>query len=107
MKKNIFTFLILFSFLLIGCEKDEQVVKEEINKTASVEYEINSSYTPDSTKIVLATSIRFWKDNNQTKFTVSYDTLPALGKDSVSDDDGNLVVFRKEYDIFVTLKGGK
>jgi len=104
--KIVFAFLI-FSFLLIGCTDDEQVVKEEINKTASIEYEINSYYTPDSTKIVLATTKRFWKDNSQTKYEVSYDTLPGLGKDSVRDDDDNLIVYKKEYDIFVTLKGGK
>ncbi len=96
--------LIFVGFSLASC-KDEpkQDLQQTVNKEGAIETQISIEHI-DNQQDVLVSTNKIWLKNNLYKEIVHRDTVPSVGDFSETNDKGEQVTGKKDYELYITVK---
>jgi hypothetical protein len=97
--------LVLLPFMACGNkeESDDRVQTKDISKDGAIETMVSTEHLNDTFDIMITTH-KIWKNNVQIKEVAYRDTLPALGKTSMENTEGESKVVNKDYEFYITVK---
>jgi hypothetical protein len=98
--------LALLAFTACGEEKkgnDDRVQTQDISKDGAIETVVSTEHLNDTFDI-MTTTHKIWKNNAIVKEVIYLDTLPALGKTSLENTEGESKVVNKDYEFYITVK---
>jgi len=92
---------------ITSCNSKNDDLTDSVYKAGSVETSVTVEHA-DSTHDVLITSHRVWANFNEYKTIVYRDTVPALGIENTTaengDGDTKHISVKKDYEIYITVK---
>lgn len=103
MYKNIYSIMAVALLLLASCSDEKEDVVEQINKEGAVETKMSVEHI-DNQYDVIVTSHKTWVKGNLVKDITHRDTIPALGDFIETNDKGEKVQGKKDYEIYFTAK---
>jgi galactitol-specific phosphotransferase system IIB component len=90
--------------VFIACGGKESATTQSLSKDNSVEIVVTNKHLNEKYDVIRTTR-RVYLQNKLIKEVSSFDTIPALGRANVQDEDDNKIKsVQKEYDIFVTVQ---
>jgi hypothetical protein len=100
--------ILLFTFsllLLAACDDDnsKEDLTENVNHEGAVETVLNIEHL-DNQLDVLITTHKIWVKGNLFKTIEKRDTVPSLGDFSETNDKGETVTGKKDYELYITVK---
>lgn len=103
-KSVIFTcFYSVVILLFTACRQKDEATTPNLSKENSVEIVVNTKHLNEKYDVIKTTR-RVYLQNKLIKESSSFDTVPALGRTQVQDDDNQIKTVVKDYDIFVTVQ---
>jgi hypothetical protein len=101
MKKILFfTFA---SFLFSACGEEKQDLTENVNHEGAVETQLNIEHLENNMDVLISTH-KIWVKGNLHKTIEQRDTIPALGNFSETNDKGESIQGKKDYELYITVK---
>jgi hypothetical protein len=105
--KNV-VFICFYSTLtlvLVACVQKESATTQNLSKENSVEIVVSTKHINEKYDLIKTTR-RVYLQNKLIKESSSFDTIPALGKAQVEEDENNNKIksIQKDYDIFITVQ---
>jgi hypothetical protein len=104
MKKILAAGTVLFCVITTSCSNDN---KDDLVQTAptkeSIHTDISVQHHNDSLD-VLTTKYKIYDGKGRVIEHTKYDTIPALGMDTVADENDTKGRVKKDYDIYITVK---
>jgi len=103
--KNIILLCLYGVMMLVytACGQKDNATTQNLSKENSVEIVVTTKHLNEKYDLVKTTR-RVYLENKLIKETSSFDTIPALGRGKVEDEDGKIKSVQKDYDIFVTVQ---
>lgn len=96
-------FCAILTLVGAGCG-EESATTRNLSKENSVEIVVSTKHINEKYDLIKTTR-RVYLENKLIKESSSFDTVPALGRTQVQDEEDNQVkIVQKDYDIFVTVQ---
>ncbi len=101
MKKLITIFLL--SAILISCNEEKEDLVNEVPKDGSIETSVSVEHLSDSLDILTTRHI-VHKNATTSQTILKTDTIPALEKHLIDDENETKQMVQKDYNIYITVK---
>jgi|JI7StandDraft_1071085.scaffolds.fasta_scaffold205485_3 hypothetical protein len=97
--------ILLFALLALqSCgEEEKQDLTQNVNKEGAVETQISIEHIDNQSDVLITTS-KIWVKNSLFKEIVNRDTVPSLGDFSETNENGQQVQGKKDYELYITVK---
>ncbi len=102
MKKIVFLAFVAFLFSACGAE-EKQDLTEKVNKEGAIETQLNIEHLENNMDVLISTH-KVWVKGTLYKTIEQRDTIPALGNFSETNDKGEAVQGKKDYELYITVK---
>jgi hypothetical protein len=102
MQKTLFFSLLLCS--LVACDDDaKNDLTENVNREGAIESVLNVEHLDNQTDVLITTH-KIWVRGSQYRTIEKRDTIPSLGEFSETNDNGENVKGKKDYELYITVK---
>lgn len=97
-------FYAILTLVFVACRQKESATTQNLSKENSVEIVVATKHISEKYDVIRTTR-RVYLQNKLIKESSSFDTIPALGRAQVQDENDNKIKsVQKDYDIFVTVQ---
>lgn len=97
-------FYTILTLAFVACEQKESGTTQNLSKENSVEIVVSTKHLNEKYDVIRTTR-RVYLQNKLIKESSSFDTIPALGRAQVQDEnDSKIKSVQKDYDVFVTVQ---
>ena len=100
--------ILLFTFVIIalsacGNSDEKEDIMDNANHEGAVETQISVEHIDDQSDVIVTTH-KIWIKGTQHKTVEKRDTIPSLGNFSETNDNGEQIAGKKDYELYITIK---